>query len=77
MKRGLRLDSVSVDVFGNTCSKNVNEELNVGRVTQVDVTGCTFPSIGDYYKAKITIDYTNLLSKIKHRSVGVCEGNVE
>lgn len=71
------LDSVSVDVFDNTCSKNVNEELRAGQSIQVNITECTFPSIGDYYKAEISIDYTNLVSKIKHRSVGVCEGAVK
>lgn len=73
----VELNRIDVDIFGSTCSKNVNEELRAGQSIPVNVTGCTFPGTGDYYRADIEIEYTNLASGIVHKSVGECHGSVE
>lgn len=73
----VKLNRIDVDIFGKTCSKNVNKELRAGQSYQVNVTSCTLPDTGNYYRAKITITYTNLVSGIKHKSVGECHGSVE
>lgn len=74
----VKLNRIDVDIFGKTCSNSgINKELRAGQSYQVNVTSCTLPDTGNYYRAKITITYTNLVSGIKHKSVGECHGSVE
>lgn len=72
----ISLDFISVDVFGSSCFKNVNKKLRTGKDLQIDITGCSFPDDGDYYRAEITITWTNLASTIQHKTVGGCHGIV-
>ena len=76
----IELNSVSADVFGTACvlySLPPGTQLRAGQTIQVNVTGCTFNGVGEYYKADITIAYHNVVSEMDHNSVGECHGSVE
>jgi uncharacterized protein (UPF0333 family) len=77
----IELRSVSADIFNTACTNpynpGVKPQLRAGQTIQVNVTGCTFNDVGEYYKADITIDYHNVVSQMDHNSVGECHGAVE
>jgi MFS family permease len=74
----IRLNNISVSVFGKSCSDNIaDREMRAGEFVVVNVTDCNFPAVGEYYKTDITISYASIASGIDHNSVGECHGTVE
>jgi MFS family permease len=74
----IRLNNISVSVFGESCSDNIaDREMRAGEFVVVNVTDCNFPAVGEYYKTDITISYASIASGIDHNSVGECHGVVE
>ena len=77
----VELKNVSADVFGISCTIPYNPatkpQLRAGQSINLNVTGCTFNGVGEYYKADITILYKNIVSGMDHNSVGGCYGIVE
>ncbi len=79
----INLTDVNVSLFNVTCTgtHNIGQVMSTGDSYQVVVPGCstafsTLPA-GGYYKADITIIYTNLASGIGHNSIGECHGTME
>ncbi|MEA3254800.1 MAG: hypothetical protein U9Q22_03080 [Candidatus Altiarchaeota archaeon] len=77
----IKLNTVSAEVFGKACTLDYNPgtkpELRAGQTIKLNVSGCTFNGVGEYYKADITIAYHNVVSEMDHNSVGECHGAVE
>ena len=80
----INLTDVNVSVFNTNCTgaQVTNGTMRAGEYYQVVVpNNCSraFSSlgVGQYYKADITIVYSNLASGIGHNSVGECHGSLE
>ena len=77
----VELTAVNAEVFGEPCTipfpTPPNPPLRAGQTIKLNVSGCTFNGVGEYYKADITIAYHNVVSEMDHNSVGECHGSVE
>ncbi len=76
----IKKDGVTASVNGVGCDKrpDADIELRPGQMTQIELTCSGFSgTVGEYYRAEISIEYYNPVSEITHSSAGKCWGAIE